>query len=72
MKSFIVNIVLAIIFFLWLAGTEIELSPFSVRLPDWKTAVGMILIIIGIAILIIHYHDSGVDSGIVIGKKLQE
>lgn len=74
-KDLIIPIIGFIVLFLLLSGIEITFKPFKIEFPDWRFAVGIVLILIGS--LVIYYdgllkgQERGVDKTIeLIGKRL--
>lgn len=46
-----IKILIVIIGFFYISGMELSFSPFYIKLPGWITAVGLYLVLIGIALI---------------------
>lgn len=59
MTKIIVYIIVVLILIGWLANFEISFKPFRIAFPNWRAALGIILICIGAGI----YYDAGRRKG---------
>lgn len=59
MSKYIIYITVLFIAFLIIAQLKVSLKPFSVALPNWRAATGIMMILIGAAI----YHNAGQRKG---------
>lgn len=59
MLKIIIQIVFVLVLLCWLANFEISIKPFKIALPNWRAALGIILICIGAGI----YYDAGRRKG---------
>ena len=54
----IIYIILLIVFAAWFGELSVTLHPFSIHLLAWKKLIGIILIILGVALMNMSFHSS--------------
>lgn len=58
-----ITITLTILIFAFIAETTITISPFSISLPKWKTAVGVFIIVVGFYFIYADVYTHGFNRG---------
>lgn len=59
----IISVVILIVVILFVGKTEITLHPFSIRMEQWMTVVGIALISIGVSLMCRDSHCEGFKKG---------
>lgn len=59
MLKIIIQIVFVLILICWLADFQLSIKPFRIAFPNWRAALGIIVICIGVGI----YYDAGRRKG---------
>jgi small neutral amino acid transporter SnatA (MarC family) len=62
--SIIISSIICLIAFLYIADTTITFNPFSIHLAAWKSAVGWLIIAIGVGLISDQKRDEGIKKGV--------
>lgn len=68
--SIIISVVFFILLFLFAGQVSISFKPFSISLPYWHRAVGIILVVIGVCVYNIGEYTSGYKKGLKAGSEV--
>lgn len=66
----IISIIVFIVVFLYIGHFRLSLFPFSISLPYWHRAVGVLLVIIGFIIYNVGEKASGYKEGLKNGSEI--
>jgi hypothetical protein len=62
--SIIISSIICLIAFLYIADTTIKFNPFSIHLASWRTAVGWLIIAIGVGFISDQKYNEGIKKGV--------
>jgi hypothetical protein len=62
--SIIISSIICIAAFLFIADTTITFNPFSIHLAAWKSAIGWLIIAIGVGLISDQKYNEGIKKGV--------